>query len=418
MRCFTLSLLLLLMQGFPSSAQAAGLSVQTSKLRQKRDWTIPPINCRENERGPYPKALVQDYPTGAQENVLLFPEPSPGRRRQKRDWVIPPINCPENERGPFPKTLVQIKSNRDKEIKVYYSITGQGADMPPEGVFTVERESGLLNVMKPLDREDISSYTLFSHAVSANGNPVEDPMEIIIKVSDQNDNRPEFTQPVFTGFVEEGAKPGTSVMQVTATDADDSVNTYNGVIAYSIVDQTPKEPHSQMFTINSANGVISVIATGLDRETAPQYSLLVQAADLQGEGFAVTATAVIQVQGTGATEAPSSPLTTHVLNTLTGQPATGLVVHLSRLEGPTGQWMELVKSSTNVVGRYLPFLAPAQVKAGTYKLHFDTGAYWQQQGYASFYPYVEVVFMVTEETQKLHVPLLISPFSYTTYRGN
>lgn len=43
-----------------------------------------------------------------------------------------------------------------------------------------------------------------------------------------------------------------------------------------------------------------------------------------------------------------------------------------------------------MVGRYPPFLAPAQVKAGTYKLHFDTGTYWQQQGYASFYPYVEV----------------------------
>ncbi|XP_067392869.1 B-cadherin-like [Emydura macquarii macquarii] len=250
-----------------------------------------------------------DYPTGAQENVLLFPEPSPGRRRQKRDWVIPPINCPENERGPFPKTLVQIKSNRDKEIKVYYSITGQGADMPPEGVFVIERESGLLNVTKPLDREDISSYILFSHAVSANGNPVEDPMEIIIKVSDQNDNRPEFTQPVFTGFVEEGAKPGTSVMQVTATDADDSVNTYNGVIAYSIVDQTPKEPHSQMFTINSGNGVISVIATGLDRETTPNYTLTIQAADLQGQGFAVTGTAVIEVTDTNDNAPVFDPLT-------------------------------------------------------------------------------------------------------------
>ncbi|XP_065272845.1 cadherin-1-like [Emys orbicularis] len=227
---------------------------------------------------------------------LTVPKASPGKKRQKRDWVIPPIKCPENERGPFPKLLVQIKSKRDREIKVFYSITGQGADTPPVGVFTVERETGWLQVTKPLDREDISHYTLFSHAVSANGQPVEDPMEIIITVSDQNDNKPQFTQSVFTGSIEEGAKPGTSVMQVTATDADDSVNTYNGVITYSILQQIPEQPHSGMFAINSENGVISVIATGLDRETAPQYRLIVQAADLQGHGFTASATAVIEVQ--------------------------------------------------------------------------------------------------------------------------
>lgn len=61
---------------------------------------------------------------------------------------------------------------------------------------------------------------------------------------------------------------GTSVMQVTATDADDAVETYNGVIAYSILNQEPKEPHSQMFTVNRATGAISVIASGLDREVS------------------------------------------------------------------------------------------------------------------------------------------------------
>lgn len=57
-------------------------------------------------------------------------------------------------------------------------------------------------------------------------------------------------------------------MNVSATDKDDSLDTYNGVIAYSIVSQTPQEPHSQMFTINSDSGVISVITTGLDREVS------------------------------------------------------------------------------------------------------------------------------------------------------
>ena len=58
---------------------------------------------------------------------------------------------------------------------------------------------------------------------------------------------------------------GTSVMQVTATDADDEVNTYNAAIGYSILSQEPEQPY-QMFTINKDTGVISVLTTGLDRE--------------------------------------------------------------------------------------------------------------------------------------------------------
>ncbi|XP_054856856.1 B-cadherin-like [Eublepharis macularius] len=237
---------------------------------------------------------VEPYGPAAGE-VLAFPESRPGLKRQKRDWVIPPINCPENEKGPFPKKLVQIKSNKDKETTIFYSITGQGADAPPEGVFTVERDSGWLEVTRPLDREAIDKYILFSHAVSANGEPVEDPMEVIIKVTDQNDNRPQFTQPVFYGSVQEGATPGTSVMQVSATDKDDSVDSYNGVITYSIISQAPPEPHPQMFTINNNTGMIGVIISGLDREKFPKYTLILQAADMQGQGLTTTGTAVITV---------------------------------------------------------------------------------------------------------------------------
>ncbi|XP_074895455.1 B-cadherin [Buteo buteo] len=216
-------------------------------------------------------------------------------RRRKRDWVIPPIKVPENERGPFPKKLVQIKSNRDRDTKIFYSITGQGADAPPEGIFTIEKESGWMKVTQPLDRERIDKYHLFSHAVSENGKPVEEPMEIIVTVTDQNDNKPQFTQEVFRGSVPEGALPGTSVMQVTATDADDAVETYNGVIAYSILSQEPREPHPHMFTVNRATGTLSVIASGLDRERVREYTLTVQAADLDGEGLTTTALAVIEI---------------------------------------------------------------------------------------------------------------------------
>lgn len=61
---------------------------------------------------------------------------------------------------------------------------------------------------------------------------------------------------------------GTSVMQVTATDEDDAINTYNGVVAYSIHSQEPKDPHDLMFTVHRSTGTISVISSGLDREVS------------------------------------------------------------------------------------------------------------------------------------------------------
>ncbi|XP_078524423.1 B-cadherin-like isoform X2 [Lissotriton helveticus] len=243
--------------------------------------------------------------------VITFPVSQSGLSRKKRDWVIPPISVPENEKGTYPKRLVQIKCNKGKGIKVFYSITGEGADQPPEGLFTCERNTGWLSVTQPLDREKKDQYVLNSHAVSENGLPAEEPMEIIIKVTDQNDNRPVFTESVFKGSVEEMATPGTSVMVISATDLDDSINTYNGILSYSILNQEPKEPTDHMFTVNKETGVISVIASGLDRERVRVYTLTVQAADMEGEGLTTTATAEIEIKDTNDHAPIFDPKTAH-----------------------------------------------------------------------------------------------------------
>lgn len=227
-------------------------------------------------------------------DVLSSP-PTRILRRRKREWVMPPISVPENGKGPFPQKLNQLKSNKDRGTKIFYSITGPGADSPPEGVFTIEKETGWLLLNMPLDREKNVKYELFGHAVSENGASVEEPMNISIVVTDQNDNKPKFTQDTFRGSVLEGAMPGTSVMQVTATDEDDAVNTYNGVVAYSIHSQEPKEPHDLMFTIHKSTGTISVISSGLDREKVPEYRLTIQATDMDGEGSTTTAEAIVQI---------------------------------------------------------------------------------------------------------------------------
>ncbi|KAM4017829.1 cadherin-1-like isoform 1-T3 [Anomaloglossus baeobatrachus] len=230
-------------------------------------------------------------------------------RRQKRDWVIPPVFSPENERGPFPKRVIQIKSSRADEIPVFYSITGRGADSPPIGLFVMEKSTGWLNVTKPMDREEIPIYNIFVYAVSGSGQSLESPVEILVRVTDQNDNRPYFIQPVFEGEVAEGSKPGTSVMTVEALDLDDTVTVNNGIVAYSIISQDPPLPSSNMFAIDPVSGVISVLQTGLDREKYPQYNLVIAATDQEGMGFETMGKAVITITDTNDNNPIFDPMT-------------------------------------------------------------------------------------------------------------
>uniref|UniRef100_A0A673CW30 Cadherin-2-like n=1 Tax=Sphaeramia orbicularis TaxID=375764 RepID=A0A673CW30_9TELE len=215
----------------------------------------------------------------------------------KRDWVIPPINVPENSRGPFPQELVRIRSDHDKSRSLRYSVTGPGADQPPTGIFIIDPISGELSVNKPLDREHIPNFHLRAHAVDLNGNQVENPIDIVINVIDMNDNRPEFSHQIWNGTVPEGSKPGTFVMTVTSVDKDDP-KTANGMLRYKILSQNPESPTSNMFTINNKTGGIITVAAGLDREKVPQYTLIIQATDMEGNpmyGLSNTATAVIRV---------------------------------------------------------------------------------------------------------------------------
>ncbi|XP_066511037.1 uncharacterized protein [Hoplias malabaricus] len=229
--------------------------------------------------------------------VLQFPESSVGLKRRKREWVIPPISFPENDRGPFPKQIAQIKSTKAKEVKITYSITGEGADLPPVGLFTVDRNTGWLYVSWPLDREVKDKYVvkLQAHAVAEQGEG-ENPIEIVANVIDMNDNKPVFTQDIFYGFVPETSPIGFEFMKVTATDADDPISD-NADIRYSIISQRPAMPQSHMFAINPVTGAIRVLAKGLDGEKYPEYTLEIQAADMTGQGLTATGKAVITVMG-------------------------------------------------------------------------------------------------------------------------
>lgn len=106
-------------------------------------------------------------------------------------------------------------------------------------------------------------------------------------------------------------------------------------------------------------------------------------------------------------------ISTHVLDTMRGAPAAGLGVALHRRE-PDGDWMEVGQAETDADGR-VRALTDRELDAGEYRLEFDTRPYFERSGLGAFYPSVSVVF--TFEGGHLHVPLLLSAFGYTTYKG-
>ncbi|NEM91430.1 hydroxyisourate hydrolase [Galbitalea soli] len=107
-----------------------------------------------------------------------------------------------------------------------------------------------------------------------------------------------------------------------------------------------------------------------------------------------------------------SQLTTHVLDASLGRPASGVPVVLY-----TGSGEVLAGAATNADGR-VPELGPDQLAPGEYRLVFDTSAYFASVGQTGFYPRVTIDFEVTEAEAHYHVPLLLSPFAYSTYRGS
>lgn len=114
----------------------------------------------------------------------------------------------------------------------------------------------------------------------------------------------------------------------------------------------------------------------------------------------------------------TSPITSHVLDLSRGQPAAGLAVTLAIREANL-DWKILGTATTDADGRVknlLPDHFPLQ--PGTYRIHFDVSSYFHAQKIESFYPEASVVFTVRDPAAHYHIPLLLSPYGYTTYRGS
>ena len=113
-----------------------------------------------------------------------------------------------------------------------------------------------------------------------------------------------------------------------------------------------------------------------------------------------------------------STISTHILDTARGAPASGVAVCLE-VQNTDETWTELSHALTDTDGRVKPFFLVAQpVNDGTYRLVFETEPYFSSLSINCFFPQVSIVFKVDDVSQHYHVPLLISPYGYSTYRGS
>lgn len=113
--------------------------------------------------------------------------------------------------------------------------------------------------------------------------------------------------------------------------------------------------------------------------------------------------------------ADRSFVTTHVLDSAVGAPAAGVAVVLEARQSE--DWSEVAHGVTDAGGR-IEALGPTALPSGTYRLRFDVGGYYARQGIDSFYPEVVVTCLIDADQAHYHVPLLLSPFAYSTYRGS
>uniref|UniRef100_A0A8C9G789 Cadherin-20 n=1 Tax=Pavo cristatus TaxID=9049 RepID=A0A8C9G789_PAVCR len=205
-------------------------------------------------------------------------------QRMKRSWVWNQFFVLEEYTGTDPLYVGKLHSDMDRgDGSIKYILSGEGAGI----VFTIDDTTGDIHAIQRLDREERSQYTLRAQALDRRtGRPMEPESEFIIKIQDINDNEPKFLDGPYVASVPEMSPVGTSVIQVTATDADDPTYGNSARVVYSILQGQP------YFSVDSRTGLIRTALMNMDREAKEYYEVIVQAKDMGGQlgGLAGTTT--------------------------------------------------------------------------------------------------------------------------------
>ncbi|KAM9350154.1 cadherin-6-like [Symphorus nematophorus] len=219
-------------------------------------------------------------------------------RRVRRGWMWNQFFLQEEYTGSDYQYIGKLQSDQDHgNGLVKYVLSGEGAGT----IFVIDENNGDLHATRRLDREEKAFYILKATVVNKRtGQKLEPETEFTVKLHDINDNEPQFSKEVYTGSVPERSDIGTSVIQVTATDADDSMYGNSAKLVYSISQGHP------YFSVDPNTGVIrTALGPGdMDREQREHYQVVIEAKDMAGQRGGLTGTTVVNITLTDVNDNP------------------------------------------------------------------------------------------------------------------
>ncbi|XP_030914712.1 cadherin-7 isoform X2 [Geospiza fortis] len=257
-----------------------------------------------------------------------------GRTRTKRSWVWNQFFVLEEYMGTDPLYVGKLHSDVDKgDGSIKYILSGEGAS----SIFIIDENTGDIHATKRLDREEQAYYTLRAQALDRLTNkPVEPESEFVIKIQDINDNEPKFLDGPYTAGVPEMSPVGTSVVQVTATDADDPTYGNSARVVYSILQGQP------YFSVEPKTGVIKTALPNMDREAKDQYLLVIQAKDMVGQNGGLSGTTSVTVTLTDVNDNPPRfPRRSYQYNVPESLPVASVVARIKAADADVGPNAEM-----------------------------------------------------------------------------
>ncbi|KAK9539440.1 hypothetical protein VZT92_004548 [Zoarces viviparus] len=210
-------------------------------------------------------------------------------KRVRRGWMWNQFFLQEEYTGSDYQYIGKLQSDQDYGNGVVkYVLSGEGAG----SLFVIDENNGDLHATRRLDREEKAFYILRATVVNKKtGLKLEPETEFTVKLHDINDNEPKFSKEVYTGSVPERSDIGTSVIQVTATDADDGMYGSSAKLVYSISQGHP------YFSVDPNTGVIrTALGPGdMDREQREHYQVVIEAKDMAGQRGGLTGATVVNI---------------------------------------------------------------------------------------------------------------------------
>ncbi|XP_034411233.1 cadherin-24 [Cyclopterus lumpus] len=218
------------------------------------------------------------------------------RSRTRRSWIWNQFFVIEEYAGPEPVLIGRLHTDMDRnDGRTKYVLRGEGAG----SVFVIDEKTGNIHVTKPLDREEKDEYRLIATSTDRQTDRALEPSsQFIIRVQDINDNPPIFDEGPYIATVPEMANIGTSIIQVTATDADDPTYGNSAKLVYTLVQG------QQYFSVDPQTGILRTAVPDMDRETQDQYLVLLQAKDMGGHLGGLSGTTTVTVRLTDVNDNP------------------------------------------------------------------------------------------------------------------